>query len=52
MHVDDGARNAGFGDTIKYVIDKRAATQRHERLGKAIGSRTHARAETGRKDHG
>ena len=52
VHVHDGARHAGFSDAIEHMVDERAAAERHQRLGQAIGSGTHARAQTGRKDHG
>ncbi len=52
MDVDDGGLDAARGQAIEHVVEQRLAAHRDERLGRAIGERTHANAVPGRQNHG
>ncbi len=52
MNVDDGGLDADRGQAIEHVVEQRLAADGDERLGRAIGERTHAHAVAGRQDHG
>ncbi len=49
MHIDDGALDAGVGQTVERVIDQRLAADLDERLRDVAVIRPHARAQAGRQ---
>jgi len=52
MDVDDGGLDAGRGQAVEHIVEQRLASDRDQRLGRAICERPHADAVAGRQNHG
>ena len=51
VDIDHGLRNAGGGQAIEHMIDKRAPLEADKRLGDLCRQRPHAHAFPGGQDH-